>query len=121
MARKPRPPAGPQPGDVISPRAPTGWMHSGDDGDQIRAGQAAAMARRHRALPSEPQFVPSPPQPQPPTGWMPHPADDDLVARMHADRQNTFDAAWQGQPQEMPLTLRALSDVPAGNIVNVPP
>jgi hypothetical protein len=40
---------------------------------------------------------------------------------MYADRQNTFDAAWQGQPQGMPLTLRALSDGPAGNIVNVPP
>jgi hypothetical protein len=40
---------------------------------------------------------------------------------MYADRQNRFDAAWQGQPQGMPETLKALSGASPGNIVNVPP
>jgi len=40
---------------------------------------------------------------------------------MYADRQNGFEAAWQGQPQGMPETLRALSGASAGNIVSTSP
>jgi restriction system protein len=36
-------------------------MHRSDDGDQMRAVQAAAVKRRQRVLSSGPQFVPSPP------------------------------------------------------------
>jgi hypothetical protein len=84
----------------------------------MRAGHAASMAqRRQGVLSSGSEFVPAPPPRQPPIA----PADDGgLVARMYADRQR-FEAAWQGQPQGMPETLKALSGVSAGNIVNVPP
>jgi hypothetical protein len=100
---------------------PTGWMHRSDDGEQLRAAHAAAVARRHEALSTGSTFVPRPPPQQPPTGWM-HRSDDGQVARMYADRQNrlnptilgqplTFPSSspeppgWVGQPQAMPKTL----------------
>ena len=81
---------------------PLGWMHSGDDGDQLRAAHDAAVARRHAALSSGSEFVPPPmPQQQPPTGWM-HRSDDSQVARMHADRQNRLNPTILGQPLTFP-------------------
>jgi hypothetical protein len=110
-------PTPPSPDMTPPPPPPTGWEPS-QDSDLMRAGHTAAMARRRRGAPSSgSEFVPAPPPRQPPIAA----ADDDgLVARMYADRQR-FEAAWQGQPQGMPETLRALSGVSAGNIVNVPP
>src|SRR5712671_7887866 len=89
------------------PPDPTGWMHRSDDGEQMRAGHAAAVARRHRALSSEPQFVPAPPPPRPPQMGGMYPGDDGPV--------------WQGRSQGVPETLRSPSGASPGNIVNVPP
>jgi hypothetical protein len=101
--------------------------------------------RRRRQVPSpaepqppkeaiEPPFVPL----LPPAGSM-HPADDGLVARMYADRQNRYHPTilgqptasppppaeppgWVGQPQPVPKTLlsEALDAAPE-DIANLPP
>jgi hypothetical protein len=76
---------------MSSPSPPMGWMHSGDDGDQLRAAHDAALARRHAALSSGSTFVP-----QDPTI---------LGQPLTFPSSSPEPPGWVGQPRPMPKTL----------------